>query len=72
MKFNLTESVVRDYLRAHSGKVYCSTCVGRALGEQLPGRAISGVMAQLAERRPPFKAGRCGCGAKGLMIVVRR
>jgi hypothetical protein len=72
MEFNLSESVVREYLRDHSGKVYCSDCVGRALGEQVPDRVISTVMAELAERRPPFTVGRCGCGASGLMYALRR
>jgi hypothetical protein len=72
MEFDLTESVVREYLRDHSGKVYCSDCVGRALGEQVPSGAVSTVMAELAERRPPFAAGRCSCGADGLMYARGR
>lgn len=72
VKFNRTESVVREYLRDHSGKVYCSDCVGRGLEEQVPKGVISTVMAELAERRPPFKAGRCGCGGSGLMYALRR
>lgn len=72
MGFNLTESVVREYLRDHSGKVHCSDCMARALREQVPSRAISAVMAELADRRPPFAAGRCGCGANGLMYALRR
>ena len=72
MEFNLTESVVREYLRDRSGTVHCSACVGRALGEQVPGGAISMVMAELAERQPPFTAGRCNCGASGLMFAARR
>lgn len=72
MEFNLTESVVREYLRDHSGKVYCSDCVSRALGEQVPKGEVSTVMAELAERRPPFKAGRCDCGGSGLMYALPR
>jgi hypothetical protein len=69
MKFNLTESVVREYLREHPGEAHCSACVARALGPESDGPAISAVMAELAERRPPFAAGRCGCGANGLMYA---
>ncbi len=72
MRFNLTESVVREYLRDHSGEARCPDCVTRALGQQVPSKAISGVMAELAERRPPFAAGRCGCGANGLMYALGR
>jgi hypothetical protein len=72
MEFNLAESVVREYLRDHSGKVYCSACLSRALGEQVASREISSVMAELGERRPPFAAGRCGCGAGGLMYALRQ
>jgi hypothetical protein len=71
MEFDLSESVVREYLRDHSGHVYCSDCVGRAL-QQVPGPVISTVMAELAERRPPFTVGRCGCGASGLMYALPR
>jgi hypothetical protein len=38
----------------------------------VPSKAISAVMAELAERRPPFAAGRCGCGANGLMYALQR
>lgn len=69
MAFNLTESVVREHLRDHSGEARCSDCVTRALGQEVPSREISAVMAELAERRPPFAAGRCRCGANGLMYV---
>lgn len=72
MEFNLTESVVREYLRDHSGEACCSHCVTRALGQQVPSGAISAVMAELAERRPPFTAGHCRCGADGLMYVLGR
>ena len=72
MGFNLTESVVREYLRDHPGQVHCPDCVTRALGQPVPSKAISAVMAELAERRPPFAAGRCGCGANGLMYALQR
>lgn len=69
MGFNLTESVVREHLRDHAGQAQCVDCVSRALGQEVPNRAIAAVMAELAERRPPFAAGRCGCGASGLMYM---
>jgi hypothetical protein len=72
MKFDLTESVVREYLRDHSGTAYCSDCVCKALDADVPPRAVSLVMAELAERRPPFGVGRCACGAAGLMYTLAR
>lgn len=72
MEFNLTESVVREYLRDHSGTAYCADCVCRALEADVPPRAVSVIMAELAERRPPFGSGRCGCGADGLMFTLGR
>jgi hypothetical protein len=72
MGFNLTESVVREYLRDHPGEAHCADCVTRALGQPVPSREISGVMAELAERRPPFAAGRCRCGTSGLMFAPRQ
>ena len=72
MRFNLTESVVREYLRDHSGEARCPDCVARALGQPVPSKAISAVMTELAERRPPFAAGRCGCGANGLVYALGR
>ena len=71
-EFDLSESVVREYLRDHSGTVYCSECLARALGGQVTSREVSTVMAELAARRPPFTPGRCGCGADGLMFALRR
>jgi len=65
--FNLTESVVREYLRDHSGTIYCADCLSAALAESPPRSVISTIMAELAERQPPFAAGRCGCGREGLM-----
>lgn len=65
-EFNLIESVVREYLRDHSGMVYCSRCLIGALAGTGPGGVISAVMIDLAERQPPFSAGRCGCGSEGL------
>jgi hypothetical protein len=69
MEFDLTESVVREYLRDHSGTVYCAACVCRALEADVPPRAVSLIMVELAERRPPFMEGLCGCGAGGLMYA---
>ena len=70
-EFDLSESVVRECLRDHSGTVYCADCLSRELGEQVTSRAVSAIMAELAERRPPFSAGRCRCGADGLMYALR-
>jgi hypothetical protein len=60
MDFNLPESVVQQHLRDHPGNVRCAICLAREL-YLLPG-AIVPILATLAERQPPFAAGRCGCG----------
>jgi len=70
MDSNLTESVVRQHLRDHPGEVRCADCLARDL-DLHPGTVISPIMAELAERQPPFAAGRCGCGANGLMYLLR-
>jgi len=51
------------------GKVRCADCLARDLGWH-PGSAIAPILTQLAERQPPFAAGRSGCGANGLMYVL--
>jgi hypothetical protein len=66
---NLTESVVRQHLRDHPGEVRCADCLARDLGLH-PGSAITPILTQLAERQPPFAAGRCGCDANGLKYVL--
>lgn len=71
MEFDLTESVVRGFLRDHSGRAHCAECVARALVERVPRRVISTIMSELSERRP-FLKGRCGCGAEGLVFRLRR
>jgi hypothetical protein len=70
MDFNLTESVVRQHLRDHPGEARCAACLARDLRLHR-GTAISPILATLAERRPPFAAGRCGCGANGLIYLLR-
>jgi hypothetical protein len=67
-EFDLTESLVREYLRDHAGEARCADCVARALGPDVSGVAVSAAMTELAGRRPPFAPGRCGCGAGGLMF----
>ncbi|HKW93730.1 MAG TPA: hypothetical protein VJX92_17700 [Methylomirabilota bacterium] len=70
MAFNLNESVVRQYLRDHPGEARCANCLARDLGLPEPG-AVSSILADLGERQPPFAAGRCSCGAAGLMFVLK-
>ena len=70
MNSDLTESVVRQHLRDHPGEVRCAECLAREL-DLYPSTTISPILALLAERQPPFAAGRCGCGANGLMYVLR-
>lgn len=72
MGFDLTESLVREYLRDHAGTAYCAACVSKVLEADVAPRAVSQVMTELAERRPPFGVGRCGCGADGLMFALGR
>ena len=67
--FNLTESLVRGYLQDIPGKVRCAICLAREL-YLLPG-AIVPTLVTLAERKAVFAAGRCGCGANGLMFLLR-
>lgn len=69
MGSDLTESAVRQHLRDHPGTVRCADCLARDLGLH-PGSALAPVLATLADRQPPFAAGRCGCGASGLMYLL--
>jgi hypothetical protein len=69
MGLNLTESIVWQHLRDHPGEVRCADCLARDLGWH-SSSAIARILTQLAERRPPFAAGRCGCRATGLMYVL--
>ncbi|HSE03524.1 MAG TPA: hypothetical protein VLK35_05145 [Methylomirabilota bacterium] len=68
-EFDLTESMVREYLRDHAGEAHCADCVAKAVGPDVPVGAVAAAMTELAERRPPFAPGRCGCGAGGLMFA---
>jgi len=64
---DLTESIVRQHLRDQPGEVRCARCLARVLNLEL-GTTESAVVA-LAERRPPFAAGFCGCGNPGLKFL---
>jgi hypothetical protein len=67
-QFNLTESLVRGHLRDMMGEARCANCLAREL--DLPAASdIMPILATLAERQPPFAAGSCGCGGKGLMFA---
>ena len=68
-QFNLTESLVRGHLRDIPRQVRCAICLAREL--HLSPSDIGPILATLAERQPPFAAGRCGCGANGLMYLPR-
>ncbi len=70
MAFNLNESVVRQHLRDHAGEARCADCLARDLGLPEP-TAVASILADLAERRPPFATGRCSCGAAGLMFALK-
>ena len=64
-QFNLAESLVRGHLRDIPRQVRCADCLAREL--HLPPGDVGPVLAALADRQPPFAAGRCGCGVTGLM-----
>jgi hypothetical protein len=68
MADDLLESVVRQHLRDQPGEVSCARCVARVLNLDLS--ATEAVMLALAERRPPFAAGLCGCGTRGLKFLL--
>jgi len=68
-QFNLAESLVRGHLRDIPRQVRCAICLAREL--HLSPSDIGPILATLAERQPPFAAGRCGCGANGLMYLPR-
>jgi hypothetical protein len=67
---DLTESVVRQHLRDRPGEGRCAGCLARDLGLQ-PGSTLARILADLAQRQPPFAPGRCPCGADGLMYMLR-
>jgi hypothetical protein len=67
---DLTESIVRQHLRDQPGQARCAACLAREL-DLRPGAPLGRILADLAERRPPFAPGRCSCGADGLMYVLR-
>jgi hypothetical protein len=68
MDDGLTESIVRQHLRDQPGEVHCARCVARVLNLDLS--ATEAVLVALAERRPPFAAGFCGCGSPGLKFLL--
>lgn len=69
MADDLTESIVRQHLRDRPREAYCARCLARVLNFDLS--ATETVLAALAERRPPFAVGRCGCGSNGLKFLLR-
>ena len=67
MADDLIESIVRQHLRDQAGKAQCALCLARVLN--LDRNATQAVLITLAERQPPFAAGRCGCGNNGLKFL---
>ena len=55
-QFNLAESLVRGHLRDIPRQVRCADCLAREL--HLPPSDVGPILAALAERPPPFAAGR--------------
>lgn len=64
MSQDLTETMVRQWLRDHAGKVYCAECLARALGHPDAG-VIRVTLGELAHRQL-FWGGPCLCGEMGL------
>ena len=60
---DMTESMVRQWLREHQGSAHCGRCVARGLAVELS--LVKGAMDELAPR-PVFSQGRCACGEAGL------
>ena len=69
MAAGLTESIVRQHLRDQPGEVHCARCLARVLNLDLS--ATEAVFVALAERRPPFAAGLCGCDSPGLTFLLQ-
>ena len=69
MADDLTESIVRQHLRDQPGEVHCARCLPRVLNLDLS--ATEAVLVALAERRPPFAAGLCGCDSPGLTFLLQ-
>ncbi len=69
MADDLTESIVRQHLRDRPGEVRCARCLARVLDLDLG--ATKAVLVALAERRPPFAAGLCGCDSPGLTFLLQ-
>jgi hypothetical protein len=67
MADDVIESMVRQLLREQAGEVQCALCLARVLNIDMS--AIQAVLVILAERQPPFAAGRCGCGNNGLKFL---
>jgi hypothetical protein len=60
---DMTESMVRQWLREHQGSAHCARCVARGLSVELS--LVKGAMDELAPR-PIFSQGPCACGEAGL------
>ncbi len=69
MADDLAESIARQHLRDQPGAVHCARCLAHVLNLDLS--ATEAVSVALAERRPPFQVGRCGCGNYGLKFLLR-
>ncbi len=69
MADDLTESIVRQHLRDQPGEVHCARCLARVLNLDLS--VTEAVLVALAERRPPFAAGLCGCDSLGLTFLLQ-
>jgi hypothetical protein len=67
----LTEILVRQWLRDHPGQVHCAGCLAETLGRARPHGTISVAeilvaMEELAHEPQVFWSGPCLCGGIGL------
>jgi hypothetical protein len=64
MTHDVTESLVREWLRNHRGKTYCSECIARELKQNAG--LIRAVVSQLVFAQHAYWAGHCDCGKRGI------
>lgn len=59
-----TETMVRQWLREHAGKVYCAECLASALHH--PDADVIRVVLGTLARQDFFWSGSCLCGGMGV------
>ena len=64
MTDDVTESLVRQWLRTHRDRAYCSECIARELKPDAS--LIRAVMSQLVFAQHAYWAGHCDCRKRGI------